>query len=471
MLDSCHALQNYGVDRYHRPSKLSLAEELARRNDRLAYAQTQVNDLWRTLPRRPDRPEDSAEVQALPARAAGEHPLLHREERAAARALAARGGADRAQDRPVLLSAAADAGDERGLGDVLAPHAAQHAVRRGLPHRRRDDRVAEVAHQRDLPAAGRPPGLQRHQPVRARLRDVHRPAPDLRAPDRRRPRVVPADRRHALAAGACTTRCATSRTRASSASTCRPRSSATCACSPSSTTSNDEHLRVSAIHDTAGYRHVREALSRQYDLGSREPDIQVLSVDLRGDRSLTLRHTRHNNRPLARRRAGGAEARRPPLGLRRQPRERRFLRRRHDPLVGHHVRNRADVTTRRDEARRVARPRHAPAFSGVIWSASIRSPVPTGCTPSFLAWGLAAFGAWVFRELGDRGSMRAVSVAVLCFEPVVVAVWLWSMFGTAMSALRRFLDGSQIVWSLLALISLGSARSRLSASSAGWVPT
>ena len=61
---------------------------------------------------------------------------------------------------------------------------------------------------------------------------------------------------------------------------------------------HQEHLRVSAIHDTAGYREVREALSRQYDLASREPDIQVWSVNLRGDRSLTLRHTRHNNRPL-----------------------------------------------------------------------------------------------------------------------------------------------------------------------------
>ena len=71
-----------------------------------------------------------------------------------------------------------------------------------------------------------------------------------------------------------------------------------------------------------------------------------------------------------------------------------------------------------------------------------------------LGWGLAAFGAWVFRELGDRSSMRSVSVAVLCFEPLVVAVWLWSMFGTTMSALRRFLDGSQVVWSLLALLSL-----------------
>ena len=59
-----------------------------------------------------------------------------------------------------------------------------------------------------------------------------------------------------------------------------------------------EHLEVAAIHDDAGYRRVREALSRQYDLGSREPDIQVWSVNLRGDRSLTLRHTQHNDRPL-----------------------------------------------------------------------------------------------------------------------------------------------------------------------------
>ncbi|MEY4428840.1 MAG: hypothetical protein RLZZ182_1529, partial [Pseudomonadota bacterium] len=64
---------------------------------------------------------------------------------------------------------------------------------------------------------------------------------------------------------------------------------------------DDEHERemeVSAIHDEQGYRSLREALSRQYDLGSREPNIQVWSVNLRGDRSLTLRHTQHNSRPL-----------------------------------------------------------------------------------------------------------------------------------------------------------------------------
>ena len=60
----------------------------------------------------------------------------------------------------------------------------------------------------------------------------------------------------------------------------------------------DDELEVSAIHDDSGYKRVREALSRQYDLGSREPNIQVWNVNVRGDRALTLRHTQHNGRPL-----------------------------------------------------------------------------------------------------------------------------------------------------------------------------
>jgi len=40
-------------------------------------------------------------------------------------------------------------------------------------------------------------------------------------------------------------------------------------------------------------------LSRQYDIHHREPNIQVWSVDTRGDRSLMLRHFRTDNRPLA----------------------------------------------------------------------------------------------------------------------------------------------------------------------------
>jgi spore cortex formation protein SpoVR/YcgB (stage V sporulation) len=57
-------------------------------------------------------------------------------------------------------------------------------------------------------------------------------------------------------------------------------------------------LEVAAIHDDAGYQRLRQSLSQQYDLGTREPNIQVWNVNLRGDRTLTLRHTQYQNRPL-----------------------------------------------------------------------------------------------------------------------------------------------------------------------------
>jgi spore cortex formation protein SpoVR/YcgB (stage V sporulation) len=40
-------------------------------------------------------------------------------------------------------------------------------------------------------------------------------------------------------------------------------------------------------------------LSAQYNLGEHEPNIQVYNVDLRGDRTLTLRYYANNRIPLA----------------------------------------------------------------------------------------------------------------------------------------------------------------------------
>ncbi|GGQ12660.1 SpoVR family protein [Shewanella litoralis] len=62
-LDSCHALMNYGVDRYKRPAEVSFKEEQARQQEREDYLQTQVNDLWRTIPVSPQKtPEDSRKI-------------------------------------------------------------------------------------------------------------------------------------------------------------------------------------------------------------------------------------------------------------------------------------------------------------------------------------------------------------------------------------------------------------------------
>ncbi|MCA1790785.1 MAG: SpoVR family protein, partial [Thioalkalivibrio sp.] len=49
-------------------------------------------------------------------------------------------------------------------------------------------------------------------------------------------------------------------------------------------------LEVEAIHDEDGFREVRRALAAQYDLARHEPDIQVVDVDLSGDRRLVLEH-------------------------------------------------------------------------------------------------------------------------------------------------------------------------------------
>ena len=50
-------------------------------------------------------------------------------------------------------------------------------------------------------------------------------------------------------------------------------------------------IRVDAIHNERGYRRVRRELARQHDVGFIDPNIEVVDVDLAGDRRLMLRHS------------------------------------------------------------------------------------------------------------------------------------------------------------------------------------
>lgn len=61
---------------------------------------------------------------------------------------------------------------------------------------------------------------------------------------------------------------------------------------------NPYNYIVDDIHDDNGYREIRTALSEQYNLSVRDPDIQVYEVDKEGDRTLFLRHYQHNKVPL-----------------------------------------------------------------------------------------------------------------------------------------------------------------------------
>ena len=62
---------------------------------------------------------------------------------------------------------------------------------------------------------------------------------------------------------------------------------------------DEAFIEISAIHDQMGFRRVRERLAQSYDLGMHDPNIQVVSADLLGDRTLILQHIAHNGRKLS----------------------------------------------------------------------------------------------------------------------------------------------------------------------------
>ncbi|MGB7181126.1 MAG: SpoVR family protein [Burkholderiaceae bacterium] len=61
-----------------------------------------------------------------------------------------------------------------------------------------------------------------------------------------------------------------------------------------------EFLEVDSIHNEIGYREIRKLLAQQYNRDNLLPDIQITRFNRDGDRGLTLTHTQHRGRPLAR---------------------------------------------------------------------------------------------------------------------------------------------------------------------------
>jgi len=61
---------------------------------------------------------------------------------------------------------------------------------------------------------------------------------------------------------------------------------------------DEEHYEIASIHNERGYRKIRETLSKQYDRSSRVPNIQVESVDTHKTSKLTLIHKIQHDRLL-----------------------------------------------------------------------------------------------------------------------------------------------------------------------------
>lgn len=67
IIDSCHALMDYGVDRYRRPQPVSAREREARRNERAEYERKLFDDLWHTTVPQKETPEAETGGPSFPA--------------------------------------------------------------------------------------------------------------------------------------------------------------------------------------------------------------------------------------------------------------------------------------------------------------------------------------------------------------------------------------------------------------------
>ncbi|MGB5202248.1 MAG: SpoVR family protein [Sedimenticolaceae bacterium] len=297
LLDSCHALMNHGVDRYKRPAPLSLAEEKKRQRMREDYLQTQINDLWRTIPT-PAQDEEIQKTERFPAEP--QENLLYFIEKNAPLL--------EPWQREIVRIV-------RKIGQYFYPQRQTQVMNEGwasfwhytLLNRLYDEGYVTDGFMLEVlqshtnvvaqPSFDSPhySGINPYALGFAMMRDIRRicEAPD----DEDRhwfPDIAGRDWLEVLKFAM-----ANFKDESFIAQFLSPKLMREFRLFAVLDDDRDEHLEVTAIHDEAGYRELRQALADQYNLGSREPNIQVYNVDRRGDRSLLLRHYRYNRRPLA----------------------------------------------------------------------------------------------------------------------------------------------------------------------------
>lgn len=297
VLDACHALLNLGVDRFKRSPRLSLSKETLRQQERADYLQAQVNDLWRTLPplRAVGQTEDETRFPAEP-----EENLLYFIEKNAPLL--------EPWQREVIRIV-------RKIGQYFYPQRQTQVMNEGwacfwhytLLNTLYDEGALSDGFmleflQSHTNVVYQPPynsphyaGINPYALGFSMWRDLRRICEHPSAEDREWfPTIAGSNWRDTFEFAM---------------QNFKDESFIAQYLSPQlmrefhffSVLDDDarDKLQIQAIHDDSGYRALRQQLSEQYNLGSREPNIQVWNVDLRGDRSLTLRHFAQQRRPLA----------------------------------------------------------------------------------------------------------------------------------------------------------------------------
>jgi len=296
LLDSCHALMSLGVDRYKRPAKLSMAKEQARQTEREAYLQSQVNDLWRTLPAR-----QAAGNEKLAAHFPSEpqENLLYFIEKNAPRL--------EPWQREIVRIV-------RKIAQYFYPQRQTQVMNEGwatfwhytlLNHLYEEGKLTDGFMleflQSHTNVVYQPPfhsrfysGINPYALGFAMFKDLRRICEHPTEEDRRWfPELAGSDWVKSLDFAM-----RNFKDESFVAQYLSPKLIRELKLFAMVDDDREDKLEVTAIHDDAGYREVRQQLADQYNLGNREPNIQVYEVDVFGDRSLTLRHYMHDRRPL-----------------------------------------------------------------------------------------------------------------------------------------------------------------------------
>ncbi len=296
ILDSCHALMNYGVDRYKRPYPISAEEERQRQKEREEYLQKQINDLWRTIPKPGQEQEDDIH-QRFP-----EEPqenLLYFIEKNAPLL--------EPWQREVVRIV-------RKIAQYFYPQRQTQVMNEGwacfwhytllneLYDRGRvtDGFMLEFL-QSHTSVVYQPPydspyynGINPYTLGFNMMMDIRRICEQPSEEDRQWfPDIAGSDWRETLQFAMRNFKDESFILQFLSPKVMRDLK---LFCIVDDDRRKD--IEVTAIHDESGYQAVRESLAGQYNLGNREPNIQAFSVDIRGDRSLTLHHRQHSRKPL-----------------------------------------------------------------------------------------------------------------------------------------------------------------------------
>ncbi|MBV1776659.1 SpoVR family protein [Burkholderiaceae bacterium DAT-1] len=297
LLDSCHALMSYGVDRYKRPQRLSAEEERQRHLDREEYIQRQFNDIWRTLPKRVEE-EEKIERRRFPEEPQENllyfiekfAPLLEPWQRELIRIVRKIAQYFYPQRQTQVMN--------EGWATFWHYTILNQMYEEGLVT---EGFMMEFLHSHTN-VVYQPPvtskwysGINPYALGFAMYSDLRRICENPTEEDREWfPDIAGSDWKTTL-----TFAMKNFKDESFIAQFLSPKLIRDFRLFAVKDDDSEAKLQISAIHDDQGYRDIRAKLADQYNLSNREPNIQVWDVATRGDRSMTLRHFQHNRRPLA----------------------------------------------------------------------------------------------------------------------------------------------------------------------------